>query len=325
MKIKNLLTTGLIVGLTSALIACGGGGSDSTPTTPVSETPNTPVTPPASPTTYTGVFIDSAVQGLNYKTATQEGTTNSNGEFIYQLGEMVIFSIGGIDFPAVAVKSEITPLDVFNTEDIESVDVVNMLRLLQSLDDDGIPENGITLREEIHTLAANIDVDFNDANFDTLINAALALYNGMNTSLISQESAVQHFRNTLMLEEPNPSGCGDDHEKVGYRGEFSTIEHNVSGSVTILDNCTLQVESFNYDASAPLVYFYGDNKTIITGNDSPTAFNIGDVLRSNGADYVDQTITLKLPNNKTLDDLDYLSVWCEEFLINFGDLQFQAP
>lgn len=324
MKIKNVLTTGLIVGFTSMLMACGGGSSSSPTTSEAEATP--PVTPPApvEPTTYTGVFIDSAVEGLNYKTATQEGATGSNGEFIYQLGETITFSIGGIDFPAVAVKSEITPLDVFNTQDIESVGVVNMLRLLQSLDSDGMPENGITLREEIHTLAANIDVNFTDSNFDVVVNGALALYEGINSSLISQETAVQHFRDTLMLNQPNPSGCGDDHAKVGYSGSFSTLFYNVSGTATIIDNCTIRITGFNYEANAavPGPYFYGSTSDQYPASSS---FTIGDILRSNNVPYVNQDITLKLPNNVTLDDIDYLSVWCVPVRANFGDLRFQAP
>ena len=44
------------------LFACGGSGGSN------SETP-TP-TPTPTPTTYTGVFVDSPVQGLKYQTAT---------------------------------------------------------------------------------------------------------------------------------------------------------------------------------------------------------------------------------------------------------------
>lgn len=316
--------------LSFALSACGGGSSDPI-APPVNQSPTPepvsnpePVTP-AEPTTYTGVFIDSAVQGLNYKTATQEGTTNAQGEFIYQLGETITFSIGGIEFPSVEVKTEITPLDIFKTDDTSHVGVVNMLQLLQSLDDDAMPENGITLREEIHTLAANFSVDFNDNNFESLVNAVLASYSGVNNSLINEQTAIAHFENTLMLNQPMPSSCGNDHEKVGYSGNFSTLFHDVSGKVTILDNCTLQVENFNYDATAPVVYFYGDISPISSGVDSGTGFNIGEILRDDSVAYVNDSITLKLPNNRTLDDLEYLSVWCVDFLANFGDLQFQAP
>lgn len=313
---RNNLIPLIVISL--VISACGGGGGDST-----ANVAPAALTPPVEiPTTQTGVFIDSAVEGLNYKTATQEGTTNANGEFIYQLGEMVTFSIGGISFPPVEVKSQLTPLDIFDTEDLSHDGVVNMLRLLQTLDEDGIPENGIKIIELAHTLAENITINFTDESFSTLIDVALSLYSGVNNSLISEESAILHFRNTLMLNEPMSSSCGNDHAKVGYQGTFRTLDHNVSGTVTIIDNCTLQVENFNYDATAPAVYFYGDTADNFL---SSNAFTVGDILRDNSVDYINESITLKLPNNKSIDDFEYLSVWCVDFRINFGDLRFTAP
>ena len=308
---KTTLLSSILIGL---LISACGGGSDE------NSTPPAVITPPES-TTYTGTFIDSAVEGLSYKTATQEGTTNANGEFIYQLGETVVFSIGGIKFPAVDVKTVLTPLDIFKTEDLTNAGVVNMLRLLQSLDEDGIPDNGITIIEAAHVLAENINIDFTNSNFTTLIDLALVVYSGINNSLISEAAAIQHFRDTLLLNDTS-SGCGTDHPKVGYTGDFQTYAHNVSGTVTIVDNCTLQVERFSYDSTAPIVYFYGDTSANFL---SDNAFIIGDILRDNSIAYENDSITVKLPNNKTLDDLEYLSVWCIDFRANFGDLRFTAP
>ena len=308
---KTTLLSSILIGL---LISACGGGSDE------NSTPPAVITPPES-TTYTGTFIDSAVEGLSYKTATQEGTTNANGEFIYQLGETVVFSIGGIKFPAVDVKTVLTPLDIFKTEDLTNAGVVNMLRLLQSLDEDGIPDNGITIIEAAHVLAENINIDFTNSNFTTLIDLALVVYSGINNSLISEAAAIQHFRDTLLLNDTS-SGCGTDHPKVGYTGDFQTYAHNVSGTVTIVDNCTLQVERFSYDSTAPIVYFYGDTSANFL---SDNAFIIGDILRDNSIAYENNSITVKLPNNKTLDDLEYLSVWCIDFRANFGDLRFTAP
>jgi hypothetical protein len=83
-KKQTWLTAGLLLTLTS----CGGsGGSDSTTAT---------ATATETETVSTGVFIDSAVEGLQYETSTQSGTTNSLGEYDYLAGETVTFSIGGI-------------------------------------------------------------------------------------------------------------------------------------------------------------------------------------------------------------------------------------
>ena len=66
-------------------IACKskGGGNDTAPTVQ----------------TLTGKFVDGPVANLGYRTATQSGRTNANGEFLYQSGETVTFFIGAIELP----------------------------------------------------------------------------------------------------------------------------------------------------------------------------------------------------------------------------------
>ncbi|KZZ36664.1 MULTISPECIES: hypothetical protein [unclassified Oleiphilus] len=109
----------------------------------------------------TGSFIDSPVSGLYYETETQSGMTNERGEFSYSDGEQVKFSIGGIYLGTSEAQELITPFDLsgsapLNSEksiitslqstDISSFDrVINIATLLQALDQDGEPENGIDL------------------------------------------------------------------------------------------------------------------------------------------------------------------------------------
>jgi hypothetical protein len=117
--------------LSAALVACGGGGSGSDIA--------------ATSTPLTGVLVDSPVGGLDYATATRKGKTNTKGEFQYLQGETVTFSIGNIQLPSVLANSTITPLNMANTSDINHQIVSNILVLLQSLDEDGDPSNGITI------------------------------------------------------------------------------------------------------------------------------------------------------------------------------------
>lgn len=298
-----------------ALVACGGGSTDSTPT----QTETT--TPPAQvePVTYTGMFIDSPVQGLKYATESQAGITNASGEFIYQLNETITFSIGGINFIETSVADVITPLNIFNTQDINQTNVVNMLRLLQTLDVDGIASNGITLNENIHTLAAQVSVDFSSDDFESQVAQLVLENNAVNISLISAEQAILHFEESLRVDEQ--SMCGNDHPRVGFTGSFSTLAHNVTGNAEIIDNCTISITNFNYDASAPAVYFYANN----SDNTAKDSFTIGNKLRDDLDEYADATIILKLPNGKTLDDVKFFSVWCVDFAVSFGDLTFTSP
>jgi hypothetical protein len=76
---------------------------------------------------FTGIFLDSAVEGLSYTTATNSGITNTFGEFSYQTNEDVTFSIGDIIFPAFAASSLLTPLAVIETDNINHPSVINVL------------------------------------------------------------------------------------------------------------------------------------------------------------------------------------------------------
>ena len=114
------------------------------------------------PDTLTGVFVDSAVAGIGYRTASQadDRFTNDEGEFNYLAGEQVTFFIGDVELPPVTGKDILTPRDIFETDDFTDRRVINLARLLQSLDEDGIPENGIQIADAAHTAATGLDLDF---------------------------------------------------------------------------------------------------------------------------------------------------------------------
>ena len=112
-------------------------------------------------------------------------------------------------------------------------------------------------------------------------------------------------------------GCGDDHPRVGQSLTFATRAHGVRGSARVVDNCTIVVESFDYDGGGVDSRFYGaKNSTWADG------FALSENLVRPMA-YRGETITLKVPVGKSLDDLDGLSVWCIPFAASFGDGQFE--
>lgn len=304
----------LIIGFTSllCLIGCGGGGSSSP--VPVTSAP-TPVQPEP---TYTGVFVDSPVQGLNYRTETLSGTTNDKGEFSYKSDENIIFSIGGVELPAVKADAVITPLTLFATDDLNHTAVVNLLRLLQSLDLDGDATNGIEIPELIHTLAANVSIDFTSDMFTSLWQPLLAASGSINQNFVSVFDAVSHFQQSLIdLNLSGMSRCGSTHEKVGWSGTFQTFSHNVAGTATIINDCTIRISNFDYDGGGPVVYFYAANNHEY---EAESAFSIGHQL--NGRVYQMVEFDVTLPDGKTLDDFTGMSVWCIDFNANFGQVTF---
>lgn len=179
MKIKALILSSVVL-----LANCGGGGSD-------------------SPSTLTGVFIDSPVINIGYRTATQNGDTNSRGEFKYLAGETVTFFIGDLEFPPVLAAEVVTPLDMADTDDVAHHMVINIIRLLQSLDKDGDPDNGINITQTAKDNAVFLDFDLSVEGFETQIGIDLFIANGgqdtAQSDLVDTVLALVHFVASLIL------------------------------------------------------------------------------------------------------------------------------
>lgn len=148
----------------------------------------------------TGRLVDSAVGGIAYRTETRSGTTNANGEFTYLAGETVVFGLGDLEFPAVTAAQILTPLELAGVTDINDTGVVNMARLLQSLDQDCDPSNGITIGGEALLAATGMSLDFESPDFDSEVVNLVANGGQQNSScqvLISASQAVAHLQETL--------------------------------------------------------------------------------------------------------------------------------
>ena len=191
-KFKKLT---LATAISSAFIltGCGGSSGGSSDAVDNNDTGDT------STTAETGVFVDAAVAGVNYTTSPSgtSGQTNALGEYNYKAGDTVVFSIGGIDLPAVEATGRITPADMGSGATDWSSDqtVVNILRLLQTLDSDGDASNGITITEDVHTALQDIDLDpsVSETDFETQANTAI---NATGKTLIATEDAVNHFQSS---------------------------------------------------------------------------------------------------------------------------------
>jgi hypothetical protein len=83
----------------------------------------------------TGQFGSAPVSGAGYVSGSLSGVTGSNGEFRYEVGEPVQFSIGDIPLGrAVDGKPVITVQDLAAGSETAGTEAINMERLLQSLD-----------------------------------------------------------------------------------------------------------------------------------------------------------------------------------------------
>lgn len=214
-----------IAGLCLAMLltACGGGSSGGE-TAAGSASPNLLVS--------TGIFVDSPVNGLNYTTGTQYGKTNAKGEFSYVAGENITFSIGSIQFPTVLANATITPLDIAKTTDINHQVVSNILILLQSLDEDGNPSNGISISAAAATAATvgvNFDVSPSAFSANAAVTKLLANSGSVNKTLVSEATAKAHFQNTLN------GTTGTTKINVAPVANSGTAQSLLTGSVVTLD------------------------------------------------------------------------------------------
>jgi len=152
-----------------------------------------------------GVFLDSPVINIGYRTETLEGVTNAQGTYPYIPGESVTFFIGNLVFPTVTAKGTVTPLDLVGTTDINNPEVINMIRLLQTLDDNGNPDDGLTISDSAATIATQVDFSLSELSFENstavkdLIDSA-----GNSSNLVATAAAKAHFQALLdALEKLN--------------------------------------------------------------------------------------------------------------------------
>tara|TARA_Y100000780_G_scaffold169892_1_gene155061 strand:+ start:1460 stop:3442 length:1983 start_codon:yes stop_codon:yes gene_type:complete len=122
-----------------------------------------------APATRTGVFTDSPVAGLGYKTASQDGTTGSDGTFQYRDGETVTFTLGDLELGSANGAEQLSPLDLVEGATTADNSVVNMLILLQSLDADRNLNNGIqistAIADAVSVWSSSIVLDQDPASF----------------------------------------------------------------------------------------------------------------------------------------------------------------
>ncbi|MDX9742610.1 MAG: hypothetical protein RBT59_02195 [Arcobacteraceae bacterium] len=139
MKKVNILIS--LVTATLLLGGCGGGGGGTTPTD----------------TTQSAYLIDSAVEGIDYTCGTLTGTTNSEGKFTYDATKCptgVEFKIGSLSLGTINPSNintdtylTIQELAGTTRDNITDENVTKLAVLLQSLDENSNPNDGIVITD----------------------------------------------------------------------------------------------------------------------------------------------------------------------------------
>jgi len=130
-----------------------------------------------------------------------------------------------------------------------------------------------------------------------------------------------------VLSKPQPQRGGSLQE-VTYVGELVDTDHDVSGKVYILDEDTLVIDEFSYDAKGFGVYINvatkGSNLKSWKNNRISVPYPAGTSGEPIETKYTgDGQLMIDLSQvNVKAQDVKWLSVWCTVFDLSFGHVVF---
>jgi len=212
-----------------SLSGCGGGGGSSAPVA----------------ATVTGQFIDAAVAGLDYTCSSsgKVGVTDTEGQYTCNEGDSVEFSLGEYVLGSVTASNGIvTPYTLFPSNEEAAI---NIAQLLQTIDEDGDPSNGISISEEMKIKVIEADVKPTDPNFDTRMESEFG------DRYVDAQDAVEHLNESI-------ANIAKSDLKALLAGKTFYAATQEEGG---------EVESWKFDADAKTVEW----ATIMGGNDSGKA------------------------------------------------------
>jgi hypothetical protein len=180
----------LVAGVVSCLLSgCGGDGGGDGGASLINE----------------GVFLDSAVEGIRFETVNLIGFTDADGTFRYVTGEDVRFYIGDILLGSARGAPVLTPVDfVSGANSVSNDHVTNIIRFIQTLDEDYDSGNGIRITDPVHDVLIGQSIAFDrffmafetDPEVGFLVLEATSA-NGQPRLLIPAITAQAHMRATL--------------------------------------------------------------------------------------------------------------------------------
>lgn len=105
------------------------------------------------------------------------------------------FALGPLIFPTILAQASITPISLSPTNSIDDNTAINIAVLLQSLDDDGNPDNGINILLEAILSATELDFTVPPADFaaNTDVINLVANSGSSTTVMVERDAAVAHL------------------------------------------------------------------------------------------------------------------------------------
>lgn len=242
--------------LFAALAGCNS-GSDSSDNTPAPSSDNHQTESRVADKV--GIFLDSPVTGLKVVRPNGESAlTGQWGEFKYAEGETLAFYLGGLRLGNITGKAEITPLDLFAAANSNDQRVTNLLRLLQSLDANNDPSDGIQLTD-IPEVSANIQLDQTDNAFEADSNTvALLQKRRPGLRLVGTDAARAHFESSRVKAAKQGLWNGN----LTFEGQ----DYSVQGITSLPDEFNGLYQAINGKSYTVKVTKTGDNSAEVWVN-----------------------------------------------------------
>ena len=114
------------------VIGCGGGGGSS----------SSSKTSTSSTKIGTAYLVDSAIEGVEYVCGSEKGETESDGKFRFEVGKECTFFLGNLQLRTLKAAQLADGAVIIESD-------MKVAALLQSLDADGDPENGIRIDKKV--------------------------------------------------------------------------------------------------------------------------------------------------------------------------------
>lgn len=240
----------------------------------------------------TGTFVDSPVEGLSFRTSSNEGQTDAEGTFTYRQGETVHFSLAGIELGSAPGASILSPKDLItDAQDSSDPAAINMARLLQSLDADGNLRNGIQLeaelREAIDTFLAdnpsfNLAMD-DTSSFENGVNALLAYLNSQDVFSNGDRQLRDRLNAWLHMQDSLDAANG---KEVDFSKRPVLFVHGGAGSASQFESQSQRFIANGYPRSHLATYEYNTNPPDFTRTTVELNAAIDALRQSTGFDKI---------------------------------------
>lgn len=136
------------------------------------------------------------------------------------------------------------------------------------------------------------------------------------SSILMLSCSDNESGNLIANAIPVEQDCPSTSSLVGQsRALRVSNTYGISGLVTIISDCEIEISNFTYNGRGPNVSVYAG----ING-DFDNGVNMSENL--NGRRFNGETLKLFLPEGSSFNEFNSISIWCFEFDIDFSSASF---